>query len=281
MEQSRIFRVVPLDAEALCPQVSRALEKRMELHSRQTCPGMWRLTDRLNAVPKVSQTVRERRRKWHTVLGALNWGLGVFLLMPALLEPQELWGPLLAGAAGFGIGVSVLWRTRRTFLGVLSLVCGGILCVGALGNPVGLGALLPLGAANGVIGAAALLTRKRKRKNPYERQARQVLSGKGPQQSGVYIALSDQGVTVGEETIEDVAILPYASFDYALETEDLLLLLQPEQMMILAKSGLRTGTFGEVRAFLRGQLRYEGAWEDPEAYWEQVRADEEAGEGRF
>ena len=53
------FQITALDSTALYPQVSRALEKRAELLSRQKYPRMWKLTDKLNSVEKVPQAVRE------------------------------------------------------------------------------------------------------------------------------------------------------------------------------------------------------------------------------
>ena len=47
-----IFHLTPYDTRKLLPQVSKALEKRTELLSRQRYPGLWKQTDRLNARAK-------------------------------------------------------------------------------------------------------------------------------------------------------------------------------------------------------------------------------------
>ena len=41
-----IFHISPYDTEKLLPQVSRALEKRTEMVSRERFPGLWKHTDR-------------------------------------------------------------------------------------------------------------------------------------------------------------------------------------------------------------------------------------------
>lgn len=53
----------------------------------------------------------------------MDWLFEVFLLIPGLMEPQELLIPLLAGAACLGIGVVIL---RRNLLGILSLFKGAV-----------------------------------------------------------------------------------------------------------------------------------------------------------
>lgn len=40
-----IFHISPYDTEKLLPQVSRALEKRTEMVSRERFPGLWKHTD--------------------------------------------------------------------------------------------------------------------------------------------------------------------------------------------------------------------------------------------
>ena len=268
MEQAFSFQFTSLDPDRLCPQVSRALEKRAELISRQKCPKMWALTDRLNSVEKVPQAVRENRKKRRGFLGIWNWMLGVFLLIPGLLDPQTLWIPLLVGAAGFGVGVVTLWRNRRTLLGILSLIKGVVLCMGALGNPAELGRLLALGAAGVIIGLAALLTRKQEKENPFDRAARKLVeekSGlKGLEQ--VRCSFSSEGMTVCREgTGEAAHTTPYSSFVFVLETEDLLLPIYHDCVIILQKKDLLAGTILQLREFLSQQTQYVFVPEQQEA----------------
>ena len=56
METNFTFLISPADAGTLEGQVSRALEKRVELASRERMPKLWELTDKLNSVEKAPRT---------------------------------------------------------------------------------------------------------------------------------------------------------------------------------------------------------------------------------
>jgi hypothetical protein len=260
------FQITPMDTAALRPQVSRALEKRTELLSRRKCPRMWELTDKLNSVEKVPQAVGENRRERRGFLGLLNWVLGVFLLMPGLMEPQKLIIPLVVGAAGFGTGVVILWKNKRTLLGILSLIMGVVLCGGALASLEELGGLLLLGAAGAVTGIAALLTRKEEKTDPFDRAAGKLLQGKDDPEGleEARIAFSDDGMTMGREGEKEKRVFPYSSFEMVLETEDLILPVFNGSVSVLQKKDLLTGTVPELRQFLGGRTQYIRVEEQPE-----------------
>lgn len=98
------------EIDVLLPQVSRALEKRTEMVSRSRYPGIWKVTDRFAAVPRKGRRSKRRTR----VMSILCLTLGLFLLIPGLMDPRELWIPLLAGACAVGAGIGGLWRGRRS-----------------------------------------------------------------------------------------------------------------------------------------------------------------------
>ena len=103
------FRLSAYDIEHLVPQVSKALEKRTELVSRNRFPALWKLTDKLS-----SSTKGEARRRLHTRLfGILCLLAGIFLLVPGLTNPKELRLPLILGILGVLSGAADLWRSRR------------------------------------------------------------------------------------------------------------------------------------------------------------------------
>lgn len=108
LEPNFSFRLSPLDAERLRPQVRRALEKRTELLSRQRCPRIWALTDRLNRVEQVSSGSLQHRRQLRLILGLVDGALSLFLLLPGLMDPGALPLPLLVGAACFGFSLGIL-----------------------------------------------------------------------------------------------------------------------------------------------------------------------------
>ena len=122
MPDSFTFSLSPLDTEALLPQLSAALEKRVELHSRQRLPGLWRVTDKLSKSERVSQSVANHRKRLRQVFGLLLWVLGLLMLAPGLIDPQELFVPLLAGACAFFLGQLTLWLYQRALLAILDVL---------------------------------------------------------------------------------------------------------------------------------------------------------------
>lgn len=109
------FHTTPMTEEekaVFTPQLAMALDKRLELHSRRTMPGLWSATDRLNSLPKAPAAVRRRRRSRYRIYGVLFLAMGLFLLIPSLMEPRELAIPMVVGALCVVSGVAYL-RPRR------------------------------------------------------------------------------------------------------------------------------------------------------------------------
>ena len=103
-----IFQTSTYDADRLLPQVSKALEARTELLSRERCPGMWCATDRVNAMVRGRRRSRLRTR----IMGILCLVLGLFLLIPGLMEPKGPSVVLITGAVATAAGIGGLWRSR-------------------------------------------------------------------------------------------------------------------------------------------------------------------------
>ena len=107
MEQ---YIFAPTACEAgLEEELAAALEKRMEIFSRASLPGMWKKTDALNRYAARGSGRKGVLRKilpWVLILA------GLFLTIPGLMEPKELRTPLIAGAFFMLLGVSSLLRQR-------------------------------------------------------------------------------------------------------------------------------------------------------------------------
>ena len=84
METSFTFLISPADAGTLEGQVSRALEKRVELASRERMPKLWELTDKLNSGEKAPEDVLGNRRRRRRALGFFCWLLKNSLVPPAI-----------------------------------------------------------------------------------------------------------------------------------------------------------------------------------------------------
>ena len=103
------FQLTPYDTQRLLPQVSKALEKRTELISRERYPALWKITDRISG-GKPAQPRSRLRTKFMAVLCLV---LGILLFVPGVTDPQELLVPLIAGALAIIIGILYLWRSRK------------------------------------------------------------------------------------------------------------------------------------------------------------------------
>ena len=90
MEQ---YIFAPTACEAgLEEELAAALEKRMEIFSRASLPGMWKKTDAMNRYAARGSGRKGVLRKilpWVLILA------GLFLLIPGLMEPKELRMPSL------------------------------------------------------------------------------------------------------------------------------------------------------------------------------------------
>lgn len=104
-----VFTPTPCIQKDILPQVSQALEKRTELISRLRYPKLWEITDSLRNISKGRPRSRVRTR----VMSGICLVLGVLLLVPGLMEPQELMVPLVTGAVATSAGIGGLWRSRK------------------------------------------------------------------------------------------------------------------------------------------------------------------------
>ena len=112
-DKNFIFSMKPYDAEILSDQVARMLEKRTELASRKKLPGLWKLTDKLNAVPRAPEAELKRRKERQRRWGGLLLVMGIFLFVPGIMKPQELPVPLVAGFLAIVLGMLYLRKGDR------------------------------------------------------------------------------------------------------------------------------------------------------------------------
>lgn len=112
-EKNFIFSMKSYDADVLVSQVAWMLEKRTELASRKKLPGLWKITDRLNKVPRSSEAERKHRQESRRRWGGLLLVMGIFLFVPGVMKPQELPVPLIAGFLAIVLGVLYLRREDK------------------------------------------------------------------------------------------------------------------------------------------------------------------------
>lgn len=109
-DKNFIFSMKPYDIDTLSTQTGWMLEKRTELASRKKLPGLWKLTDKLNTVPRAPEAELKRRRERRKRFGGLFLVMGIFLFVPGIMKPQELPGPLIVGLLAILLGI---WYLRK------------------------------------------------------------------------------------------------------------------------------------------------------------------------
>ena len=108
-----IFNITNIEDSTLIPQISKAFEKRTEFLSRKKYPKLWQYAD--SHKPKKALTEKELKcqRIRTRLLGIVNLALGIFLFVPGLVKPDELFIPLIVGAMAIGAGIGAFWRSRK------------------------------------------------------------------------------------------------------------------------------------------------------------------------
>jgi len=109
MEDSHYVFQIPLyDIDKHLSQVSQVLEKRTELLSRQSFPKLWKATDKLNRLVRKPESVSKRQRVFRKMSGGLLLVMGIFLVVPGMVEPKELTSVLVIGIVSFLFGIFYL-----------------------------------------------------------------------------------------------------------------------------------------------------------------------------
>ncbi len=252
MEKNFLFIMTPVQIPDAREQLSKALEQLTELCSRTRYPRLWKLTDKLNSMPKLPEEKLRFRRIYRSVLGIINWVLGVLLLMTGLMEPEMII-LLAAGAAGYGVGTVILWRRLRKTGGIINLLLGLLLCFGALGNPDALGRMLYLGIPALVIGIASLIPWRRKKKNPYA-PAAEILLSQQQEMAVTRVLFSDGGAEI--DTGGQKQPVSYNEIVCIIASKDLYLLGWKDGLTVLQKADLQEQTAGQFAAFIRQKIAW-------------------------
>lgn len=98
------FKMGKINIEENLTEVSMGLKKLSELMSREALPNLWKYTDKLNERNSKKSENSSRKR----ISGLLFITLGIFLLVPGIMKPQELLAPLVFGVIAILIGIKNL-----------------------------------------------------------------------------------------------------------------------------------------------------------------------------
>ena len=98
------FKMGKINIEENLTEVSMGLKKLNELMSREALPNLWKYTDKLNERNSKKSENSGRKR----ISGLFFIVLGIFLLVPGIMKPQELLAPLVFGVIAILIGIKNL-----------------------------------------------------------------------------------------------------------------------------------------------------------------------------
>lgn len=107
-----LFQLSAYDDPVLDSEEIQLMDQLLEANSRNAVPGLWKITDKLNSHAAKGAN-RPKHVRFRRIYGAVMLALGIFLLVPGLMEPKELLVPLVAGAVGVLLGLSLLLFPKR------------------------------------------------------------------------------------------------------------------------------------------------------------------------
>lgn len=201
-----IFQVKEYDADALLPQVSKALKRRMELRNQQLRPGK----------PNPAEMTEEQRKQAkikNIVLGIIWLAVGVYFLVSGWGNMEENKLSLIIGVIAVFVGIKRLIPQRK----------------------------------------AQANTEK------FDKAAKEFLEGHKENLDGVenQVCFSDEEMIIVTGAIEDLEqeAITYDEVEFAMETEDIFLLVHGGRGVMLQKKDISLGTVEEFRDYLAAHVK--------------------------
>lgn len=201
-----IFQVKEYDAEALLPQVSKALQRRMELRNQQLRPG--------KPNPAEMTEAQRKQAKIKNIIWGIVWiAAGIYFLVSGFTKGENATMPLVIGALAVFFGIKRLIPQRKP-------------------------------QAN---------TEK------FDKAAKEFLDGHKENLDDVenQVCFSDEEMIIVTGALEDLEqeAVPYDEVEFAMETEDIFLLVHGGRGVMLQKKDITLGTAEEFRDYLAAHVK--------------------------
>ena len=201
-----IFQVSEYDSQALLPQVSKALQRRMELRNQQLHPGK-------AALAEMTEEQRKKARIRDIIWGIVWLAVGLYLLISGLSKGED----------------GSKWLT---IIGIVAIFVGGK-------------RLLP--------------QRKLPAVEKYDTAAKEFLDEhKGVvEENERQVCFSDEELVIVTGALEDLEqeAVPYDDVEFAMETEDIFLLVHSGHGVLLQKKDMTLGSVEEFRDHLAAHMK--------------------------
>ena len=109
-----VFQLSSYDSSDLEAETVRALDRLLEARSRSVMPGVWAVTDRLNQnrLYAAEWPNQQKAAKRYRFYSALLLGIGIFMLVPGLMEPRKLLVVLLGGILAILSSITYFRRAK-------------------------------------------------------------------------------------------------------------------------------------------------------------------------
>ena len=201
-----IFQVKEYDAEALLPQVSKALQRRLELRNQQLRPGQ--------AAPAEMTEEQRRKARIRDII------IGIVWLIAGVCFLATSWGKFEESKWGLIIGVVAIF-----------------------------------------VGAKKLIPQRRKQVNTekFDKAAKEFLDGHKENLADVenQVCFSDEEMIIVTGALEDLEqeAVTYDEVEFAMETEDIFLLVHGGRGVMLQKKDISLGTVEEFRDYLAAHVK--------------------------
>lgn len=199
-----IFQVKEYDPEVLLPQISKALQRRMELRNQQLHPG--------KADPAEMTEEQRKRAKIKNIIWGIVWlAVGIYLLV-----------------SGWGKFEESKWTV---IIGVVAIF----------------------------VGAKRLIPQRKPNAEKFDKAAKEFLDGHKENLDEVenQICFSDEEMIIVTGALEDLEqeAVPYDEVEFAMETEDIFLLVHNGRGVMLQKKDISLGTTEEFRDHLTAHVK--------------------------
>ena len=213
-----IFQVGAYDSDALLPQVSKALQKRTQLHTQMLKPGA-------DTSKMTEEQLKQHKRK-QLIWGLVFLAVGIYLLVSGLMNEGKLTMSSVVGIIAIVFGVSRLFPKRQPKVNV----------------------------------------------ERFDKAAREFLDGHKDNLEGKehQICFSDEEMVIVTGAVEDLdqEAVTYGEVEFAMECEDIFLLVHSTRGVMLQKKDITLGSIEEFREFLVKHIPsfvpYEPETEEPE-----------------
>lgn len=201
-----IFQVKEYDADALLPQVSKALQRRMELRNQQLRPG--------KADPAEMTEEQRKQAKIKNIIWGIVWlAVGIYLLVSGIAKGEGNTWTLIIGAVAVCVGVKRLIPQRK----------------------------------------------QQTNTEKFDKAAKEFLDGHKENLDDVenQVCFSDEEMIIVTGAIEDLEqeAITYDEVEFAMETEDIFLLVHGSRGVMLQKKDITLGTTEEFRDHLAAHVK--------------------------